>query len=227
MVASLEINKTELELLHLNAVPKITSRAFLQCAATPFFSQNGWYLAGGTAIAIQTGHRSSVDLDFFTAQKSFDEKNAEEILSIGNTWKTSSLSRGTLYGEFNGAKISLISYPFFKASKPFLKIGTVSIMSLQDIAVMKIAAISQRGKKRDFFDLYWLSLNIQPLKKSIDAIKKQYSVQQNLTHILKSLTYFEDAESDANPKIYFKATWKEVKSFFRQEVKKISNEIFS
>ncbi|MEK7658328.1 MAG: nucleotidyl transferase AbiEii/AbiGii toxin family protein [Patescibacteria group bacterium] len=225
MVSPPKINKN-LEKLRLSAIPKTTSDAFLKCIALLFFSQNGWYLAGGTALALQTGHRSSIDLDFFTIQKSFDEKNAEETFSIYNTWKTSSLNRGTLYGELNGAKISLISYPFFKASKPFLKVGTVSIMSPQDIAAMKIAAISQRGKKRDFFDLYWLSLNIQPLKETVRMAQNQYSVKQNLNHILKSLTYFDDAESDPDPKIYFKTTWKEVKSFFQQEIKKISKEIF-
>ncbi|OGZ64374.1 MAG: hypothetical protein A2402_03135 [Candidatus Staskawiczbacteria bacterium RIFOXYC1_FULL_37_43] len=186
----------------------------------PFFAQNGWYLAGGTALSIQKGHRSSIDLDFFTPKKSFDEKNAEEILSIGGGWKTTFLKEGTLYGELNRAKISLISYPFFKASKPFLKIGAVSIMSPEDIAAMKIAAISQRGRKRDFFDLYWLSLNVQPLKKTIDMAMSQYSVKQNLSHIIKSLTYFEDAEEDPSPKTYFKATWKDVKSFFLLEIKK-------
>jgi hypothetical protein len=226
MVASTQINENALKQLHLDAIPKATRDAFLQCIAISFFSENDWYLAGGTALAMQTGHRSSVDLDFFTSQKSFDEKKAEEILSLENNWKTASLSPGTLYGELNGAKMSLIAYPFFRASKPFLKIGAVNIMSPQDIASMKIAAISQRGKKRDFFDLYWISLHIQPLKETIGMAQKQYTVQQNLSHIIKSLAYFDDAEDDPNPKIYFKTTWKEVKSFFLQETKKISNDIF-
>jgi predicted nucleotidyltransferase component of viral defense system len=104
-------------------------------------------------------------------------------------------------------------------------LGMVSLLSPSDIAVMKIVAISQRGKKRDFFDLYWLSRNIQPLHDSILKANKQYSINQNLTHILKSLVYFEDAEQDPEPEIYFKASWKAVKSFFRKEVVDITNKI--
>jgi len=216
--SEININKDKLKQLHLDAIPKATKKAFLQCIAIPFFSKNDWYLAGGTALALQTGHRSSIDLDFFTFKKSFDEKNAEETLSIHGDWKTSFLKPKTLYGELSGAKISLISYPFLKASEPFLKIGSVRLMQPKDIAVMKIVAISQRGKKRDFFDLYWLSLNVQPLEKTIDMVMKQYSVKQNLSHIIKSLTYFDDAEEDPNPKIYFNATWKDVKQFFQREI---------
>ena len=171
------------------------------------------------------GHRRSVDLDFFTVEKTFDEKKIEEALSISGIWKTTSLDRGTLYGEFGKAKMSLIAYPFVTFSQPFLKIGTVSIVKPEDIAVMKIVAICQRGKKRDFFDLYWISLHIQNLEKSIQAAQNQYSVKQNPTHILKSLVYFADAEDDPAPEIYFKASWKEVKSFFMEQIPRITKNL--
>ena len=90
---------------------------------------------------------------------------------------------------------------------------------------MKIIAISQRGKKRDFFDLYWICQNIVPLHESILKIDKQYNIRQNLTHILKSLVYFDDAETDPEPEIYFKATWKEVKKFFIKEIPQIAKKI--
>lgn len=225
MVASPKINIADFKQLRTNALPKVTRDAFLRCIEIPFFSQQGWYLAGGTALSLQAGHRMSVDLDFFTPEKSFDEKNAEETLSIAGKWKTSSISRGTVYGELNGAKISLIAYPFFCADKPFLKIGTVSILKLEDIAVMKIVTISQRGKKRDFFDLYWLSFNAQPLRESIEAVQRQYSICQNLTHILKSLVYFEDAETDPDPEVFFDADWKKVKKFFTAEIPTIAKRL--
>ncbi|OGZ79193.1 MAG: hypothetical protein A2561_03800 [Candidatus Staskawiczbacteria bacterium RIFOXYD1_FULL_32_13] len=183
----------------------------------PLFEKNGWYLAGGTALALQSGHRVSVDLDFFTLEKQFDEKKVAEELSTFGNWETTFIKEGTVYGKIDGAKISLISYPFFKPSESFLKIGTISILSPKDIGAMKIIAISQRGKKRDFFDLYWISKNIQPLSKSIEIMQKHYIVKQNDGHILKSLTYFNDAEDDKDPIINFKASWKEVKNFFKKE----------
>ena len=211
--------------LHLEVLPDATRKAFLMSIANPFFAKGGWYLAGGTALALQAGHRKSVDLDFFTPEKSFDEKQIEEKLSISGVWETTSLDHGTVYGKLGGAKMSLIAYPFLTFSQPFLQIGTVSIVRPEDIAVMKIVAICQRGKKRDFYDLYWISLNIQELKKSIESAQNQYLVKQNSTHILKSLVYFVDAEDDPDPEINFKATWKEVKKFFLNEIHLITKNL--
>lgn len=211
--------------LFFDLLPKTTVRAFEKCSQIDFFSHNSWYLAGGTALALQTGHRRSVDLDFFTTKKLFNEKKMEENMSGYGEWITSSISDGTLYGEFFRAKISFIAYPFFTPAVPMRQFGTVFLLTPQDIAVMKIIAISQRGRKRDFFDLYWICQNTQPLLDSILNVHKQYSVRQNLTHILKSLVYFNDAESDPAPEIYFKASWKDVKDYFKKEVVHITKKI--
>lgn len=218
MVTSYKIDELVLEKLKLNTLPEATKKAFLTCAQNHFFAEGNWYLAGGTALALQTGHRKSVDLDFFTSDKTFDVQKTEEILNTYGAWETTSTSSNTLYGELNGARISLIAYPSFHIAKPLLKVGAISVVDPTDVAAMKIIAISQRGKKRDFFDLYWISLNIQPLFKSIESAQKQYAVQHNLAHILKSMTYFDDAESDPEPTIFFKASWKEVKDFFEKEI---------
>ena len=91
---------------------------------------------------------------------------------------------------------------------------------------MKIIAISQRGRKRDFFDLYWCAKNIEPLENLVKRIKAQYPfVAHDYHHILKSLVYFEDAESDPAPDILFKAEWKEVKDFLKKEVLNITKKI--
>jgi hypothetical protein len=82
------------------------------------------------------------------------------------------------------------------------------------------------GRKRDFFDLYWCAKNIEPLEKIIKRLKFQYpSVAHDYHHILKSMVYFEDAESDPEPEIYFDANWKKVKSFFKKEIPIIANRI--
>lgn len=225
MEPSSSITPTITDGLHLETLPDATKKAFLKCISNDFFSSGGWYLAGGTSLALQVGHRRSVDLDFFTPEESFDEKKIEETLSKLGDWKTTSMDRGTVYGELDQTKISLIAYPFLKFSQPFLKIGTVSLVKPEDIAAMKIVAISQRGKKRDFFDLYWISINIQDLTKSIESAQNQYKIKQNLTHVLKSLVYFQDAEDDPMPDVYFKVTWNEVKSFFTDQIPKITRDL--
>ena len=211
--------------LFFSALPKATAKAFVRCSEINLFSRGAWYLAGGTALALQTGHRRSVDLDFFTKEKIFNEKKLEENMSEHGGWITSSVSRGMLYGEFLGAKISFIAYPFFTPAEPMRKQGAVLLLAPLDIAVMKIIAISQRGKKRDFFDLYWICQNINPLDSIISRVAKQYSVNQNTMHILKSLVYFEDAESDPEPEINFDANWKKVKNFFIKEIPIIADKV--
>ena len=102
----------------------------------------------------------------------------------------------------------------------------IKILRPLDIAVMKIIAISQRGRKRDFLDLYWCAKNIEPLEKTIKRLKTQYpTVAHDYHHILKSLVYFNDAESDPEPDIYFKASWKDVKNYFEKEILNITNKI--
>src|ERR1041385_6368568 len=174
-----------LEQLHLDSLPPVTKAAFLRCTEMPLFSQGGWYLAGGTALALQAGHRKSVNHGFFTSLDTFDEGRVAESMSNAGEWKTASLTPGTLYGEFMGAKASLISYPSFSPADDLIQVGSVSILTPPDVAAMKIIAVSQRGRKRDFFDLYWLSINILPLGQSIDRAQRQYSVRQNLNHVLK------------------------------------------
>src|SRR3989338_8170929 len=224
MVSSLKITSKSNNLF-LDILPKATVRAFEKCSQMDFFSHNSWYLAGGTALALQTGHRQSVDLDFFTKEKVFNEKKAEENMNGYENWTTNSISDGTVYGEFWGAKISLIAYPFFTPAVPMRKYGTVSILAPLDIAVMKIIAISQLGRKRDFFDLYWICQNMYPLHDILLKVDKQYSVNQNILHILKSMVYFKDAENDPEPKIYFNANWKKVKDYFKKEVPIIAKKI--
>jgi predicted nucleotidyltransferase component of viral defense system len=213
--------------LLLDILPKKTARALKACANMPVFSREDWYLAGGTALALQVGNRQSVDLDFFTRRREFNEKKIEEMFSAEGKWLTTAIDKGTLYGEFFGGKISFISYPFFKPSRPMLTFGHISLLTPPDIAVMKLVAISQRGRKRDFFDLFWICRNIQPLNVIISNVNEQYTVRQNPAHILKSLVYFEDAESDPNPKIYFRASWKEVKKYFQKEVPEIAKRIIN
>lgn len=115
--------------------------------------------------------------------------------------------------------------PFFTPNEPMRKQGAISILAPLDIAVMKIIAISQRGKKRDFFDLYWVCQNIKSLSNIISRVSRQYSVSQSPIHILKSLVYFEDAESDPEPEINFDANWKKVKNFFIKEIPIIADKV--
>lgn len=226
MVAYISIERINPQNLHLDILPPATRKAFLYASERPLFSKSGWYLAGGTALALQVGHRKSVDLDFFTTQKTFDVESLEEELNATGAWQTTLSRKGTLYGILLKAKMSFIAYPFFNPSPQKLACGHIQMLAPEDIAVMKIIAMSQRGRKRDFVDLYWYARHREPL---VDVIKRtpgQYSGQEhNLPHIIKSLTYFADADSDPMPQTYFRANWKTIKLFFKNEARQIAEKL--
>lgn len=211
---------------NLSILPSEAKKALIFLSQQEWIGDSGWYLTDGTALALQAGHRKSVDLDFFTAEKDFDKSELLNNLSGNSEWKTVLNRKNTIYGELFKAKVSFIAYPFFVPKQDFIRYGAIKILHPLDIAVMKIIAISQRGRKRDFFDLYWCAKNIEPLKKTIKRLKVQYpSVAHNYHHILKSLAYFSDAETDPEPEISFKANWKNIKDFFKKEILIIANKM--
>ncbi|KKU76366.1 MAG: hypothetical protein UY03_C0037G0004 [Parcubacteria group bacterium GW2011_GWA2_47_64] len=167
-----------------------TKKALDFASGQKWLAQEGWYLAGGTALALQAGHRESIDLDFFLPQKTF---LAAEITSRfpdddKKLWDSTIVKEGTIYGKLCRAKVSFIAYPFFSPARPKLHYGSVAVLDKDDIAVMKVIALSQRGRKRDFVD-------------------------------------FDDAEDDPMPTLFFKASWEEVKAYFRKEVPAIAKKI--
>lgn len=208
-----------------NALPSQTLKALDLLSKQKWLKKSDWYLAGGTALALHAGHRQSIDLDFFTPRGTFSTgpllnhfKNME--------WKTNVSEKGTVYGTLLTAKISFIAYPFFRYVEPPQWYDNVRILKPADIAVMKIIAISQRGRKRDFVDLFWCAQNCESLVSIIKKLPEQYpDIAHNYHHILQSLMYFEDAEADPMPKLFFKADWKTVKSYFKREVPKIAREL--
>lgn len=208
-----------------DVLPRITKRALTKLAGTEWLKRSSWYLAGGTALALQVGHRQSVDLDFFSPKRSADMSRVISYFP-SDSWKTDILREGTLYGRFLGAKVSFIVCPFFKPAEKTIHYGAVRVLDLHDIAVMKIITISQRGRKRDFVDLYWYLHNSESLLEVIHRLPKQYpTVAHDYHHILKSLMYFEDAEADPMPKLFFTADWRAIKLYFRREIPKITKEI--
>ena len=149
---------------HWDAIPKTTKKALDFLSAQPWLAKGGWYLAGGTALALQTGHRTSVDLDFFTTQATFEATEVTGHFKDIKDWEVTSDRPSTIYGSLFKAKVSFIAYPFFLPKQDYVRYGTVKILQPQDIAVMKVVAVSQRGRKRDFFNLYWCAHHLEPLE---------------------------------------------------------------
>jgi len=186
------------------------------------------YMAGGTALALQINHRLSYDFDFFTTEEFDAVILPQKIKKLIPDFNLDRTDWGTILGAIDNTRFSLFfyTYPLLFKTNNFLG---VDIADIKDIAPMKIAAISDRCSKKDFIDLYFIIKieKILSLKECLALYDKKFkALKQNKTHILKSLNYFDDADKETNLKMIKNIQWKEVKSFFQKEIKKISNETF-
>ncbi len=190
--------------------------------------QHSAVLAGGTALALQIGHRISYDLDFFTSQAFTSEQIIRKIQATGLEYQVLSESEGTFLAEINGVKFSIFNYPYPWVENP-IKIGSFQMANLLDIAVMKLIAISQRGTKRDFVDLYFI-LQSLPFHLIASALVKKFGRKRiNPIHIGKALVYFSDAEADPEPRYASKKSlpWKKIKLYFNQHCKQLTLDLRS
>ncbi|MFM9948963.1 MAG: nucleotidyl transferase AbiEii/AbiGii toxin family protein [Saprospiraceae bacterium] len=178
---------------------------------------SGFNLAGGTALALQIGHRKSVDLDFFGARP-IDKDEMVALLEVLGNLHILQHSRNILIFNLNGIKVDFVNYKY-----PWLREITINegirLVSLSDIGAMKLGAIAGRGKKRDFTDLYFL-LKKFTLPELLAFYREKYP-DGNEFLVLRSLTYFSDADEDKELELFEKAAWSDVKKSIVKEVKKI------
>lgn len=182
------------------------------------------YLAGGTALALQIGHRVSYDLDFFTDKKFRAQIFLKKISQI-KSYHHERIGWGTILGKLGDVKFSVFYYDY-PLLKKTIQFKNINVASIHDIAAMKIAAVSERGTKRDFIDLYFI-LQKFTLPEILDFYNQKYKkLSSNLIHIKKSLVYFVDAEEEEIPKMLKQISWNEVKLFFQKEIIKLENKTY-
>jgi len=177
-----------------------------------------FFLVGGTALALQLGHRVSVDLDLFTPQ-SFDKQELLESLIARFDVSIESEGGSMIITYIDAIKVDFVKmgYPILF---PSLNIEGIRMLDIRDIAPMKLKAIAQRGSKKDFYDIYFL-MHRMPLENMIQLFQEKF-IQHEIFHIVKSLTYFSDAEQSADPVVFDQTvTWSKVKSVVRETVKKL------
>jgi predicted nucleotidyltransferase component of viral defense system len=170
-----------------------------------------FYMAGGTGLSLQLGHRKSNDLDFFSENKFDSEKITLSLTGTGA--KITSAEENTVYAVINGVKISLIFYPY-PLIKDLIPFNGIRISGIEDIACMKTIAISQRAEKKDFFDMFEILKILNPLLIKELVLKKYGEKRINCYHILKSFFYFNDAEESLDPVSLNHTSWKTVKNYF-------------
>ena len=122
--------------------------------------------------------------------------------------------RGTIHGLLNETKISFLHYEYSMLYDKN-KFWGCDIASLIDIALMKITAVSGRGSKKDFVDLYFICNEVISFNELLKLFDKKYvDTGYSKYHLLKSLGYFDDANNEPDPIMLKQADWKNIKKYF-------------
>lgn len=176
----------------------------------------GFRLVGGTALALQYGHRQSVDLDFFGSPLASQEDTIDMLSSLGNITIHNRTDK-ILQVVLRGIKVDVIDYSRYGWIDPPVVDDGIVLASPRDIAAMKINAIEGRGSRKDFVDIYML-LQHYTLSELLDFYSMKYP-NYSIFRALLSLTYFDDAETQAMPKILIPQTWEVIKAYISDKVK--------
>jgi len=154
-------------------------------------------LVGGTSLALQIGHRNSIDIDLFTRNE-FINSNIKDILADNNlAFRARFDFKNTMIGEINGVKVDFIRHNYDFVNPPITKEG-ITYLSMEDISAMKLNVITDSGKRlKDFIDIFFLLEHF-----SLHEILKFYTIKYPLSSnviALKAINYFDDIDPDFDP----------------------------
>jgi len=179
---------------------------------------NRFYLAGGTGFALRNGHRFSAELDFFSASEFNSANILADLLHSFDSVHLTSRDAGTLHTSIGRTKVSFMSYRY-PILFPATAFEGIAVADARDIGCMKLSAVSAKGSRRDFIDLYYIC-QFHNLQEIMQLFRKKYhGIQYNFLHLLKSLNYFDDADAEPFPIMLHELTWESVKEFFVAQVR--------
>lgn len=198
-------------MLHYQTIDPKTLGLLKKLQAIPSFSK--LRLVGGTSLALQIGHRKSIDIDLFGEISADPLSIAKELDKVGNTTVLKKSENINIF-TINNVKVDIVNYHYKWIENTLIRDGII-MAGKKDIAAMKLAAITGRGTKKDFIDLFFL-LKEYNLKELLGFYNQKYH-DGSLFLVIKSLSYFEDANEEENPYMLTEVDWQTVK----QQVSKI------
>ncbi len=185
----------------------------------PTMTEKGFYLGGGTAVAIHLGHRRSQDLDWFSPTRSADMMVlVGDLRATGVDLVVTSVEKGTLHGSIDGVPVSFLDYPYTLLEAP-VSHPTMAfrLATLLDLACMKLSAVAQRGSRKDFLDIYAMGRTDIDLGTMVSLYRRKYEIE-DISHLMYGLSYFDDADREAMPTMVWDVEWDEVKGDIRNWV---------
>lgn len=155
-----------------------------------------FHLVGGTALALQLGHRNSIDIDLFT-KNSFELEDVEGALDGRFTFSATLTRKNTLLAVVNNIKTDFIKHNYELLNPPIEEEG-IRFLGIEDIAAMKLHAIIQSGKRlKDFIDIYFL-LEQLSMKQMVDLFSTKYKYS-NAMIAMKAVNFFGDIDETIDP----------------------------
>jgi hypothetical protein len=183
-----------------------------------------FYLAGGTALALQLGHRLSVDLDFFSPTEDIPtlRPGLEKAFATFSPTRADSAWGNLVYLARN-IRTGFYGYGYEMVA-PLVETQEARLASVEDIALMRLDTLLGRAARKDFYDLYFICQNIS-LRTILDMAPRKYpSVRDFESQTVKRLVYFENAEADPDPQLLSSVSWQQVKDYFVQKSKQIAGD---
>lgn len=199
-------------MLYLETVESSTLELLKKLQRLPVLEQTR--LVGGTALALQLGHRKSIDLDFFGTVDCEAEYLRESIAGMASLTILKESPHIHIY-IVDGIKVDIVNYKYPWLDDVALEQG-LRLASVSDIAAMKITAIIGRGTKKDFIDIAFLLHHF-----SLEEILHFYAAKYNDSSVfmaMKSLAYFDDAEADPMPDMFVNQSWQQVKAYILSKI---------
>lgn len=178
-----------------------------------------YYLAGGTALALQLGHRRSIDFDWFTRKLGEPEALFRLLKAQRVDYVVQSVSPETVYLTIEGVQNSFIGYdyPMLRDTIRLPDVG-IQMASIEDIACMKLSAVASRGSRKDFLDLHHIMSHRYPLEDCLPLYMEKYQ-NRDIGHVIRSLVYFADADGEPEVKMIQPVDWEDVKNTFERWVR--------
>ncbi len=192
-------------MLRFDAIPASVRELLARLSSAPALET--FALAGGTSLALRFGHRLSVDLDYFT-QDPFDPESLHAALPLSDAVVVGR-STNSLTLDAGGTKLDFLrhAYPLLE---PLETADGVRLMSVPDVAAMKLNAIANGGSKKDFFDLCELA-EVHSLSTMLEFFERKYGNTDRFI-VLRSLAWFEDADQEPDPVSLAGLSWEQVKA---------------
>lgn len=207
------------------AISPIMQRLLIHIGQQPFSER--FYLAGGTALALQIGHRRSVDLDFFSETDELDENSRNEIIANIAFFSTRLVENvgGNLLMLVDGISTGFFGYGYPLIYEP-IRLENVKLASIRDIGLMKFDALISRGSRKDFYDLFFISRYIALEQLLLLGEEKYPQFRDFPLMALESMTLFDNADQNVQPDLFENIPWDEVKQFFIEQARLLSNHWF-